>query len=420
MGTQTKRAKTALVLAGGGLTGAVYEIGALRAIDDLLIDRTVNDFDIFVGTSAGAFVATFLAHGISPEEMLQSIDGSEPDVEPLQAQHLFNINLREAASWGVGLPGKLLGAWTQFLFNIDDMTLFDLFWSLSNTLPAGIYDVQGLERYVRKTLQKLGKSNQFADLEKELYLIATELDSGDRTIFGRGGIEDAPISVAMAASAAVPLLYKPVRIGGHEYVDGGLRGNASIDVAIEQGADLVVCINPMVPIDNTYRRSQLASRRRRYLSQKGIQSVAGQTLRISTHASLQYHLKQLRRSNPQVDIILIEPRPEYYKLFSYNMMRYSARLDVARQGFESVTIDLSQDYPYYKQVLTRHAIPISRRLVIEEITEIRDSGYDERIIRQILEAQKGPCGRHRFDTPACRLAQVLSELEMALDSQLSG
>lgn len=89
MGTQTKRAKTALVLAGGGLTGAVYEIGALRAIDDLLIDRTVNDFDIFVGTSAGAFVATFLAHGISPEEMLQSIDGSEPDVEPLQAQHLF-------------------------------------------------------------------------------------------------------------------------------------------------------------------------------------------------------------------------------------------------------------------------------------------------------------------------------------------
>ena len=50
--------KTALVLAGGGLTGAVYEIGALRAIDDLLVDRTVNDFDIYVGTSAGALVAS--------------------------------------------------------------------------------------------------------------------------------------------------------------------------------------------------------------------------------------------------------------------------------------------------------------------------------------------------------------------------
>ena len=66
-----KGGKTALVLAGGGLTGAVYEIGALRAIDDLLVDRTVNDFDIFVGTSAGALVSSLLANGVSPEEMLQ-------------------------------------------------------------------------------------------------------------------------------------------------------------------------------------------------------------------------------------------------------------------------------------------------------------------------------------------------------------
>ena len=100
-------------------------------------------------------------------------------------------------------------------------------------------------------------------------------------------------------------------------------------------------------------------------------------------------------------------------------MRYSSRLEVARQGFESVTVDLAQEYAHLKQVLSRHAIPISRRIVIEEINEIRDSGFDENIIRQILEAEKGPCGRHKFDSPACKLALVLSELEMALDSQLS-
>ena len=72
---QTAPRKTALVLAGGGLTGAVYEIGTLRAIDDLLVDRTVNDFDIYVGTSAGALVAALLANGLSPETMLQSIAG---------------------------------------------------------------------------------------------------------------------------------------------------------------------------------------------------------------------------------------------------------------------------------------------------------------------------------------------------------
>lgn len=414
-----KSSKTALVLAGGGLTGAVYEIGALRAIDDLLLDRTVNDFDIYVGTSAGAFVATFLAHGISPEEMLQSIDNSRTGLEPLQSHHLFNINLRQTARWGLSLPGKLIGTWAQLLYNIDEITLFDLFWSLSNTLPAGIYDVQALEHYVRNTLQLLEKSNQFADLEKELFLIATDLDSGERAVFGEKGSQGAPISVAMAASAALPLLYKPVRIGEREYVDGGLRGNASIDVAIEHGADLVVCINPMVPIDTSIRYKRNTTNRR-YLSQRGIQSIAGQTLRISTHASLQYHIKQLRRANPQVDIILIEPRREYSQLFSYNMMRYSSRLEVARQGFESVTIDLAQEYPSLKQVLTRHAIPITRRIVIEEINAIRESKFDQETVRQILEDRKAPCGRHKFDSPACKLAQVLSELEMALDSQYSG
>jgi NTE family protein len=75
-----QNSKTALVLAGGGLTGAVYEIGALRAIDDLLMDRIVNDFDIYVGTSAGAFVAAGLAAGLSPEPVLQSFEGTNPEV----------------------------------------------------------------------------------------------------------------------------------------------------------------------------------------------------------------------------------------------------------------------------------------------------------------------------------------------------
>ena len=51
-----KRSKTALVLGGGGFTGAVYEIGALRALDLLSVNKTINDFDVYVGTSAGSLV----------------------------------------------------------------------------------------------------------------------------------------------------------------------------------------------------------------------------------------------------------------------------------------------------------------------------------------------------------------------------
>src|ERR1700756_5945950 len=64
-----RRDKTALVLGGGGFTGGVYEIGALRAIDLLAVNSTVNNFDVYVGTSAGAFLAPPCAQGGPPEGM---------------------------------------------------------------------------------------------------------------------------------------------------------------------------------------------------------------------------------------------------------------------------------------------------------------------------------------------------------------
>ena len=73
-----RRSKTALVLGGGGFTGGVYEIGALRALDLLSVNRTVNQFDVYVGTSAGSFVAALTANGITPEEMMRVVNQGVP------------------------------------------------------------------------------------------------------------------------------------------------------------------------------------------------------------------------------------------------------------------------------------------------------------------------------------------------------
>src|SRR4026209_1069727 len=76
--SRRRQSKTALVLGGGGFTGGVYEIGALRALDLLAVNRTINDFDIYVGTSAGSFVASLLAAGMTPEEMSRVVNRQVP------------------------------------------------------------------------------------------------------------------------------------------------------------------------------------------------------------------------------------------------------------------------------------------------------------------------------------------------------
>lgn len=408
------KSKTALVLAGGGLTGAVYEIGALRAIDDLLIDLSVNDFDIYVGTSAGALVSSFLANGITPEEMFGVIDGSSKAINPIERQNVFRLNMNDYLKWGSRLPSKLVYTWSHYLRHFYNMTLFDLVWSLGEALPSGFYDSLGLEVYVRQTLEKLGHKNEFNQLSRELYIIATDLDSGDRAIFGRDHIE-VPISLAVAASSALPIVYKPVSVGNHEYIDGGFRGTASIDLAIERGAKLIVCINPLVPYDNSPKGNiSLSGIESEHLSTKGIQSITGQTIRIFSYAGLHYHVKQLRRAHPQVDIILIEPQQSDHQMAFYNIMRYSARLLIAHHGFETVTYDLAKDYQLYKETLTRHGIRISRRLVIEELNEIAQSDHDPTVIRKVLAASQVGCRQRHPKTAICQLSKTLSELESIL------
>ncbi len=412
---KTPKHKIALVLAGGGLTGAVYEIGALRAIDDLLLDRTVNDFDIYVGISAGAFVASCLANGLSPDAMLAALEGSHPELQALERWHIFRPNNREFLQRGLTLPRTALSAWSHYLRHFGDMTLFDLVWSLTEALPAGMYNLRELERYVQRALSRPGFNNSFADLARDLYVIATDLDTGERLVFGRGEREDTPISQAIAASSALPLVYQPVRIGEQECVDGGLQGNASLDLAIERGAKLVICINPLVPYDNRDKESiPFLGPDGGFLSKKGGQYIASQMMRILMHSGLHNHIRQLRRQHPDVDIILIEPQPNDYQMFFYNVMRYSARLTVARHGFESVTLDLAHDYAYYKAILARHGIPLSRRLVISELAEIQQSGSDPEVIRRILASKPAACNRRDPDTPVCQLTRTLAELEMVL------
>lgn len=399
------------------MTGAVYEIGALRAIDDLLVDRSVNDFDIYVGTSAGAIVASFIANGISPADMYRAIAGEHPDLPALRREHIFSFNYKEFARRGIALPAKLAAAVGDYFMDRRNSTLVDTLWSLTDVLPSGLYDGRALERYMREGLAGADKSNDFDVLGKELFIVATDLASGSRAVFGPEDGRDCPISWAVAASTALPIVYKPVLIEGREYVDGGLGGTASLDIAIEHGATLVVCVNPLVPYDDRAAGPTGTGSPSRTFTNRGLSAIASQVSRITVHSGLKYHIKQLRRQHPEVDIILIEPRADDQLLAFGNIMRYAERLAIARHGFEAVTLDLAQDYHNYKETLARHGVPLTRRLVIEELQEIERSGNAPEVIERILEARKPRCNESNRDSVFCKLSEALAKLEYEIEAR---
>jgi NTE family protein len=265
----------------------------------------------------------------------------------------------------------------------------DFLMLFADALPSGFFDGEAIARYLSRVFQFTGKPDDFSRLNSDLQIIATDLDNGERVVFGSGHIDRVPISRAAAASAALPVLYAPVKLNGRELVDGGLRGTASIDVAIERGAELVICINPLVPFDNRARSIPRLGSDARTVSEKGFSAVINQVSRTALHAGLQYHIKQVRRSHPEVDIVLIEPKRTDARMFFDNPMRFSSRMLVARHGYQSVLVELDENYRRNRDVLARHGITIRRSMLQEHLKVVRRAAYDPRVVAQVLAARVG-------------------------------
>ena len=372
------------MLSGGGLTGAVYHIGALRALNDALLDRSVNDFDIYVGTSAGAVISSCIANGIRTKDLLRAVSGQAGPLS-LHRGTVFRPNVDEFVRKIAGLPAITAWACWHYLRNFKDMDLIDFATLFLDALPSGFFDSGATATYLQRVFELTGRTDDFRKLDRDLLLIATDLDNGERVVFGRGHNDRAPISRAAAASAAVPVLYTPVKIGGRECVDGGLRGTASIDLAIERGADLVICINPLVPFENTARSIPKLGTDARRVSEKGFSAVINQITRTALHAGLQYHIKQLRRGHPEVDIINIEPKRTDARMFFDNPMRFSSRMRVARHGYESAIVELDENHDYNKRVLAKHGLTVRRNLVRDQLRLIKRASYDPRVISHVLQ-----------------------------------
>src|SRR5215470_11985356 len=400
------RTRIGLALAGGGPLGAIYEVGALLALADSLDGLDFNDLDVYVGVSSGGFVAAALANGISPAQMYRLFidEGRDAALSPaLFLRPAFSEFSRRAWS----LPRLLAAATCEFLRDPLRRGALESFAALGRAVPTGLFDQRAIHAFLARLFVTDGRSNDFRRLRHKLFLVATNLDTGAAVTFGERGFDHVPIDNAIAASAALPGLFPPVEIDGEQYVDGALNKTLHASVALDQGIDLLLCVNPLVPFDAT-----AASRRRRLTVEKldhgGLPLVLAQTFRAIIHSRMKVGMEKYRRQYPHADVLLFEPDREDADMFFANIFSYTHRVRLCGMAYRNTRSRLLAQRDALEPLLARHGV----RLRIDRLSEthrpIQAALNDPRPL--FIEAPSVKSAAHALDRTLDALASCLVSL----------
>ncbi len=389
----SEKKKVALVLSGGGVKAAAFHIGvclALRekgfkfaggsaASDRLHFEGQPLTFTLYVGSSAGSVIATFLASGHSLDSIIEAftkgegLGGLTPpkssdtgSLRPIQYTDMFSLNI------GAASPLKLLPKLFRKRLKISggfEALLKEAF------KVNGVFTTRNLQRYIHT---QVFPEDDFKQLGAELYIVATQLNHSRKAVFGPYPenyktkeikyCNYARVSDAVAASAALPPMFAPYGIPnakGKEifYFDGEIRDTLSTHVAADQGADLIIASYSIQPY---HFNQEMGS-----LHEYGIPLIFNQALyqlvqqKIQSHIRHQNNVRGMLKSvqgymrekgiaeehveklteillnktnfNPSVDYIYIHPTPQDYEFFFYDHFSLNAKVlqRIVRTGFKS-------------------------------------------------------------------------------------
>lgn len=345
-----------LAIAGGGPIGGMYELGVLRALDEALDGLDLNDLDSYVGISSGAFLAAGLANGMTTAEMCRIfLTGDSRDAR-FRPEVFLRPALGEYLRRAAGVPARTLRWWRSLLTGPRGAAWGEFVASVGALVPSGLFDSAQVERFLREVFERHGLRNDFRELERALFVVAVELDSGEAVVFGSEGWDDVPISKAVQASAALPGLYPPVEVRGRHFVDGALRRTMHASVVLERDIDLLIGINPLVPYNsNALSRSPHSDDGRR-LARGGLPSVMSQTFRTLLQSRMQVGLAHHARQYPHVDQLVFEPDAHDGELFHTNPFSFAARRRVGQLAWRTTLDDLRTRADVLRPQLAAHGI----------------------------------------------------------------
>ena len=370
------RPRVGLALAGGGPLGGIYEVGVLLALADSLDGIDFGDLDVYVGVSSGGFVAAALANGISPTQMYRLFidDGADAALTP---GVFLRPALAEFAQRAASVPWLVARATLQWMRDPFRHGAMESMATLAHAVPTGFFDNRSIGDFLRRLFAAAGRTDDFRKLGRKLFLVATNLDSGASVTFGGPGRDHVPISIAIEASAALPGLFPPVRIGGEYYVDGALNKTLHASVALDEGVDLLLCVNPLVPFDGSGagRNGHLTVKK---LSHGGLPLVLSQTFRAIIHSRMKVGMDNYRRQYPRADVVLFEPDREDADIFFASIFSYAQRKRLCAAAYDKTRQRLALRADVLAPQLGKHGIRLRNDRLLDQTRVLADALTDAR------------------------------------------
>jgi predicted acylesterase/phospholipase RssA len=353
-----------LACAGGVVEGAFYEIGALCALEEAVDGLDLNRLSAYVGVSSGAIVATFLAAGVPIRELSRAVAGYARPPLDFRPQVLFRPDWAEFGRRLRLLPSSVASSVRRFLRDPGDMGLLGAALGLGSLIPVGLFDNAPLERFVADVLADRGVANRFGAFRPALRIVATDLDSAEAVCFGTPGWDGIPVSRAVQASTALPVLYRPVEIDGRHYIDGVARRTVHASRALETGAGLVFCVNPIVPVDMRAAPPD-ARHAGSGLVDAGLPLVLSQTFRTLVHSRMQTGFRGYRHLFPDANTILLEPDVADRTLFFSNVFSFANRQAICTKAYEATRTWLRDHANEVDPILEGHGMRLNRRILAD-------------------------------------------------------
>jgi NTE family protein len=305
-----------LVLGAGGVLGASWTIGALKAVQDAT-GWDPREAEVLIGTSAGSVLAAFVGNGIGVEQLLNHQRGIVAPGDPVieyDADH--ERALPQLPKLGLG-SARLLRSVALHPTKITPMG------AMAGIMPRG----RGSLAPVGALVEAICPRGMWAPREN-VWIVAMDYDTGKRIPFGRTGAPPAGLSEAVMASCAIPGWYAPVEIGGRRYVDGGACSPTSVDLVIPLELDEVFVLSPMTSFDYDRPSSRIAR-------------VERQFRRVVTRRLIKEAVK-VRKAGTAV--VMLGPGAEDLEAMGANLMDARRRTPVLETSLRTSAENLRRHY----------------------------------------------------------------------------